>query len=85
MVTKMKRRIAIATCSPSTATKAGVVDNDVDVDVDGVGVGVGELFKNLSKASKAGGALFLLMCKAKAWTSTVAVEKEEKKERKSLV
>lgn len=83
MVTKMKRRIAIATCSPSTATKAGVVDNDVDVD--GVGVGVGELFKNLSKASKAGGALFLLMCKAKAWTSTVAVEKEEKKERKSLV
>ena len=83
MVTKMKRRIAIATCSPSTATKAGVVDNDVDVD--GVGVGVGELFKHLSKASKAGGALFLLMCKAKAWTSTVAVEKEEKKERKSLV
>ena len=83
MVTKMKRRIAIATCSPSTATKAGVVDNDVDVD--GVGVGVGELFKNLSKASKAGGALFLLMCKDKAWTSTVAVEKEEKKERKSLV
>ena len=83
MVTNMKRRIAIATCSPSTATKAGVVDNDVDVD--GVGVGVGELFKNLSKASKAGGALFLLMCKAKAWTSTVAVEKEEKKERKSLV
>ena len=72
MVTKMKRRIAIATCSPSTATKAGVVDNDVDVD--GVGVGVGELFKNLSKASKAGGALFLLMCKAKAWTSTVAVD-----------